>query len=403
MESKQKTSIFSKIFAIVYLALLVFLMVVACIYLAVGSDFIAPISFQVDNDCYDYTIDEFAEFLTENGYIQGGDYESVSLDGVTEARLYGDTYVLYWDTASMEKEGEEYLSWKQTSNVGNMTLENGSLIIVYGCFGVSYKEKAEDAEEETYEFLENFPSAYSGNHGNDTVWDYTFEEFIDYMCELGYFKADDRDLMSTIGTENWIYNGVDVIWWDVNNLVEGTEAYEYWTEFQENGYIIYGTKVYSPVFNGPFAVSANAGFPYDTAKFYEDFAAFPANYSKRHTSEAKSVWDYTMDDLIDYLDGLGLIDKDNVSQMSDVGTVNKLCDGVDLIWWDVENLVEGTQPYEYWNQMQNDGYIWLYEVSVYVPVMNGPFGIHASAYDGDTVALYEAFNNFPKNYSPSGD
>lgn len=401
MESKRKTSIFSKIFTIVYLALLVFLMVVASIYLVVGSDFIAPISFQVDNDCYDYTIDEFAEFLTENGYIQEGDYESVSLDGVTEARLYGKTYVLYWDTASMKKEGEEYLSWKQTSNVGNMTLEDGSLIIVYGCFGVSYKEKAEGAEEETYEFLESFPSAYSGNHGNDVVWDYTFEEFIDYMCELGYFKADDRKLMSTIGTENWIYNSVDVIWWDVDNLVEGTEAYEYWMEFQENGYILYGSIVYSPVFNGPFAVNVNAGFPYDTAKFYEDFAAFPNNYSKKHTSEGKTVWDYTMDDLIDYLDGLGLIDKDNVLEMSEVGTVNKICDGVDLIWWDVENLVDGTQAYEYWNQMQNDGYIWLYEATVYVPVMNGPFGIHASSYTGNDVDLYEAFANFPKNYTPS--
>lgn len=110
---------------------------------------------------------------------------------------------------------------------------------------------------------------------NSAVWDATIDDLIAYLDEMGYIDADDGNLMSTVGTENYIYNEIDIMWWDVDNLVEGTEEYEYWTQLNENGYILlYGQYIYTPVQNGPFAIYANTTFPGDTNALYEDFAAF---------------------------------------------------------------------------------------------------------------------------------
>ncbi len=280
MTKKQNVSVFSKVFTVVFVVVLLALLVFSYVILGVTPDFVKPISFNVDTNCYEYTLDEFAEFLNEKEYMSETQYTSFSVDGVTEARRYGDTVLLRWDTENMDKESEAYSDWKRYSNIGNMTLNDGSFIIVYGCFGASYKEKAEGETTETYKIFEGFPMDYSGNHGNLTVWDCTFEQFIDYMVQLGHFNREDALLMTTIGTENWIYDSVDVMWWDVDNLAEGTDAANYWKEFQENGgYIMFGGSVYAPVFNGPFAIKANAGFSGNTDKLYEDFMNFPKNYT----------------------------------------------------------------------------------------------------------------------------
>lgn len=280
MTKKQNVSVFSKVFTVVFVVVLLVLLVFSYVILGVTPDFVKPISFNVDNNCYEYTLDEFAEFLNEKEYMSETQYTSFSVDGVTEARRYGDTVLLRWDAENMDKESEAYSDWKRYSNIGNMTLNDGSFIIVYGCFGASYKEKAEGETTETYKIFESFPMDYSGNHGNLTVWDCTFEQFIDYMVQLGHFNREDAKLMTTIGTENWIYDSVDVMWWDVDNLAEGTDAANYWKEFQENGgYIMFGGSVYAPVFNGPFAIKANAGFSGNTDKLYEDFMNFPKNYT----------------------------------------------------------------------------------------------------------------------------
>lgn len=42
---------------------------------------------------------------------------------------------------------------------------------------------------------------------------------------------------------------------------------------------MFGGSVYAPVFNGPFAIKANAGFSGNTDKLYEDFMNFPKNYT----------------------------------------------------------------------------------------------------------------------------
>lgn len=286
MEQKKTTSLFSKIFTIAFLAAVLALLIFIYVLLGAVKDFTKPISFKIDQNTYDYTIDEFVEFLIEKDYMKDAPQSQIGIDGITEARKYGDTYVLYWDVNSMDENSEDYQQWKTYSNIGNMTLGDAeqTRLVVYGCFAVSYKEKEEGATEETYKVLEKFPMEYSGNHGNRTAWDCTFDEFADYMIQLGYFHEDREDrtkwiTMSIIGTENWIVNGIDVIWWDVDHLVEGTEPYDYWTQMQENGYMIFGGQIYMPTLNGPFGIFPTAKFPGNTEQLLKDFMNFPKGYT----------------------------------------------------------------------------------------------------------------------------
>ena len=65
MTKKQNVSVFSKVFTVVFVVVLLVLLVFSYVILGVTPDFVKPISFNVDNNCYEYTLDEFAEFLNE--------------------------------------------------------------------------------------------------------------------------------------------------------------------------------------------------------------------------------------------------------------------------------------------------------------------------------------------------
>ncbi len=122
-------------------------------------------------------------------------------------------------------------------------------------------------------------------NADELIWYCNMDDLFDYFEEKGLMKKSERILMSPIGTENWICNNVDMIWWDVDNLAEGTEPYNYWQEYKENEYqyIIFGGAVYSPRSNGPFAVNVLPKYPGNTNDFYEAFMAFPKEWSKYET------------------------------------------------------------------------------------------------------------------------
>ena len=280
----------SALLTVIYVILLLALLAFCIVYLLSTKDFIQPISFTIDPYTEEYNIDEFSEYLIENNYMAEGvtaddfvvDTDEVFKD-ITTVRKYNDgTLVLYWDAEAIEKDNPTYYEeYEKYVNVGNMSLEGEPLIIVYGCFGVSYKEKAEDATAETYSILPDFPTKYSGNHGNLSAWDLNMDDLKAYFIQCG-FATDDSSftLMTTIGTENWICDHIDMIWWDVDNLVEGTEAYDYWKQYTEEGYIYFGGIAYVPVQNGPFAIKVNAGCASDANVVYEAFANFAKDYKK---------------------------------------------------------------------------------------------------------------------------
>lgn len=111
------------------------------------------------------------------------------------------------------------------------------------------------------------------------IWEYDMDDLLTYLDDEGFIEKDGKQLLSVIGTENWLCNGIDLAWWDVENLIEGTEEYEYWQSFQSDGFIIFGGSVYAPVFNGPFAIYATGNFPGDADALYEAFADFAQNYT----------------------------------------------------------------------------------------------------------------------------
>lgn len=280
--SEEKVSGSARIFTFAYIGLLVVLLIGSLVFLATGKDFVKPISFTVDAASFEYSIDEFAEYLNETGYMNETEYSVISLsqEGIEEARKYGDLVVLKWDNAVMEKDHPVYENWKKWSSVGNMNLEDDTRIVLYGLFGVSYVENPDSEGAEKYECLNAFPMEYSGMHSAYTVWDYTMDDLVQYFIDCGFFKEEDVNDMSEVGTENKVANSIDMIWWDVENLEEDTDPYIYWHQMEDDGYMyLYGQAIYVPVMNGPFATQVNAASTAVAEEVYDAFALFPMNYT----------------------------------------------------------------------------------------------------------------------------
>lgn len=227
------------------------------------------------------------------------------------------------------------------------------------------------------------------------LYEADMQDLLDYLQELGYIDQENKIPMSPIGTDNWVCDGLDLIWWDVDNLTEGTEPYDYWQEYQENGFIIFGGQIYAPVANGPFAIHVLAGFAGDVNQLMEDFANFAQNYLARGleapvdlTAEyEKALWNGTLEDIFEYLEEKGYIEPDTKQLLTTIGTENWLINGLEIMWWDVDNLVEGTEPYDYWNEFEENGFI-IFGGSVYAPTRYGPYAIWVgSKFEGDSNQL----------------
>lgn len=235
------------------------------------------------------------------------------------------------------------------------------------------------------------------------LYEATMEDLLNYLTELGHINQENKIPMSPVGTDNWICDGLDIIWWDVANLEEGTEPYDYWTQMQENGFIVFGGGfIYAPTLNGPFAIYVLPSFAGDPNQLREDFANFAQNYLAKDllppvdlTAEyEKALWAGTYQDLEDYLAEKGYIDVESKQLLSTVGTENWLISGIELVWWDVANLEEGTEPYTYWQDFQKNGFI-IFGEMIYAPTLYGPYGVFVRVdYAGDTEALKADLANF---------
>lgn len=125
---------------------------------------------------------------------------------------------------------------------------------------------------------------------------------------------------------------------------------------------------------------------------------FVAPNEKQESSVNGAVWEKSYDDLVAYLDELGYIDGNSYDLISEgVATEARVYGEVEIYWWDVDNLVEGSDVHTSWVSMQEEGYILLYGQFIFVPQMNGPFGInvHDEFYAGDADGLRDAFAAFP--------
>ncbi len=108
------------------------------------------------------------------------------------------------------------------------------------------------------------------------------------------------------------------------------------------------------------------------------------------------VWDMTMEDILDYLEAEGFVDRDDIYPMSSgVGTEGMGFHGAEIYWWDLDNLNENSPEARAYQEMAQDGSINVFGMGSYMAVIkNGPFGMGIAHYEGDADALEAAFRAF---------
>ncbi len=109
------------------------------------------------------------------------------------------------------------------------------------------------------------------------------------------------------------------------------------------------------------------------------------------------VWDMTMDDLIDYLEERGYWDRSKMSPLTDgIGTEAFGCDDAEIYWWDLDNLVEGSdEAAAYQNMLDGEPIdIWQQGAFYMFVEKNGPFALNYASYSGDQKVILAAFQAF---------
>ena len=107
------------------------------------------------------------------------------------------------------------------------------------------------------------------------------------------------------------------------------------------------------------------------------------------------VWNKTVDELVSFLEGKGLIHADSKVTLSAEGlcTLALKYDGAEIYWWDLENLESG--EYQAYESLRTKGEIDLYGAgTIIMPKKNGPFALLLTYYEGDVQALEKAFGEF---------
>lgn len=108
------------------------------------------------------------------------------------------------------------------------------------------------------------------------------------------------------------------------------------------------------------------------------------------------IWNTSIDDLAQYLLDKGMISSLDYSQLSDgIATIARKYDGIEIYWWDVKNLKEGTPEYKSFTEMAKSGIIDLWSSGNMMGVVQqGPFAINPMTYAGKVDELMEVYHKF---------
>ncbi len=125
-----------------------------------------------------------------------------------------------------------------------------------------------------------------------------------------------------------------------------------------------------------------------------DFVEPVSLLSQEGVPEDSPIWEKKLDDLADYLISEGVLSTGDYGLLSaGVATDARLYEDVELYWWDVKNLEEGTAEYKAYEEAVSEGVIDLWSSGNLMNVtVHGPFaiGYHAN-YQGDFDRLLELF------------
>lgn len=232
---------------------------------------------------------------------------------------------------------------------------------------------------------------------DDPVWDMKMDDLLNYLEGKGYIDLSTKvPLASGVATEMWMVSGLELGWWDVDNLDEKSAEYKVYQDLLDGDgvVLIYGGSPYSVTGNGPFSLNIRSDFTGDVNKLTEDFLAFGRTGGDDRSAP---VWSMTMDDLLNYMEEKGFVVKDEMTPISaGVGTEAWAYNSAEFYWWDVDNLVEGSDEAAAWEDMNTEGVIdiWRQGTMFMAITPNGPFGMSFTYYTGDAKALLEAFEAF---------
>ena len=113
------------------------------------------------------------------------------------------------------------------------------------------------------------------------------------------------------------------------------------------------------------------------------------------------VWSMTIDELVDFLYDRGVIkSKDRTPLTDGTASIAFSVDGVDLYWWDLDNLSEDSAEMRAYTELVEEGQIDLWGMGKYFMTLtkNGPFGLYVgSEYGGSAKDLLDAFAEFGQN------
>lgn len=112
--------------------------------------------------------------------------------------------------------------------------------------------------------------------------------------------------------------------------------------------------------------------------------------------ENSPIWKMTMEDLITYFQENGMLSSASYDLLSDgVATEARLYDGLEVYWWDIDNLKEGSDEYISYKSLKEEGFIDLWgSGNIMSPELHGPFAILSTRYEGDAKKLSEIFKKF---------
>ena len=129
---------------------IIFLLVSFCgmiLFVNSSPDFVGPVKFieqegiSEDNPIWNKTMDDMAQYLIEEGIIENDEYGKLS-DGIaTEARLYSDIELYWWDVNNLDENSDEYVAYKSAIENGSIDLWGSGNIMqvtVRGPFAIGY-------------------------------------------------------------------------------------------------------------------------------------------------------------------------------------------------------------------------------------------------------------------------
>ena len=110
------------------------------------------------------------------------------------------------------------------------------------------------------------------------------------------------------------------------------------------------------------------------------------------------IWGKSMDDLAAYLLEAGVLPSDEYTELSDgIASVARSYGGIELYWWDLDNLGEESGEYIAYVSACEEGVIdiWGSGILMNVTAVRGPFALNISSkYVGDAGNVEAAFNAY---------